>query len=88
MQHSVLPLPSINSHESSHHVLKWPDARMDSVGSNDMQQSDMNHPAHTHKRMHTRCGATHSQRSQRHNLWKKQNKREPLQNAARQSRHC
>lgn len=47
MRHSALPLPSINSHESSHRVLKWPDARMDSVGSNDMQQSDMNHrPTH------------------------------------------
>lgn len=44
MEHSVLPLPSINSYESSHHVLKWPDARIDSVGSNDKQQSDMNHP--------------------------------------------
>lgn len=44
MWHTVLPLLSINSYESSQRVLKWPDARMDSVGSNDMQQSDMNHP--------------------------------------------
>lgn len=30
--------------------LDWPDARMDSVGSNDMQQSDMNHKhRHTFK---------------------------------------
>lgn len=48
MEHPLLPLPAINSYESSRHVLKWPDARIDSVGSNDMQQSDMNHPPSRH----------------------------------------
>lgn len=66
--------------------LDWPDARMDSVGSNDMQQSDMNH---THTLQHTHracCAAATLSEDWRHNLWGKESELKSLEDVVRVKR--